>query len=189
MSEEFPVPINNWMSWEGGFDLVALTAADLPMPNVIVHVARMVHTPVGSAPAGMIMIPGPTGAPMVMGFVSPDAKVGAYFGPKIFAGTPFEHAPVLVGSIEIGSLGAGSVSAVVKVSGHTIAATMSGLGGLNSYVRQPSAMPPFSQMVLEAIAGSATMSVDGKAVALIIPPIGISGGPAAVWSPTGVYAR
>lgn len=44
----------NWMAWEGGVDLIAKTSGDLAMPNVIVHVARMVHTPVGSAPAGML---------------------------------------------------------------------------------------------------------------------------------------
>lgn len=182
--------VNNWMSWEGGFDLVAMTQAGLPMPNVIVHVARMVHTPVGSAPAGMVMTPGPTGMPEVMGFVSPDAKVGAYFGPRIFAGTPFENAPVLLGSIEIGSGSLpASVSATVKVGGVTIAATMSGLGALASHVRAPAAMPPFSQMVLEAVATSATMSKNGQNVALVIPPVGISGGPAAVWSATGIYAR
>lgn len=182
--------VNSWMSWEGGFDLVAMTQAGLPMPNVIVHVARMVHTPVGSAPAGMVMIPGPTGMPEVMGFVSPDAKVGAYFGPKIFAGTPFEKAPVLTGSIEIGSGSLpSSVSATVKVGGMTIAATMNGLGALASHVRAPAAMPPFSQMVLEAVATSATMSKNGQNVALVIPPVGISGGPAAVWSATGIYTR
>ena len=94
--------VTNWMSWEGGVDLVAMTAAGLPMPNIIVHVARMVHTPVGSAPAGMILYqPDPKGAPVVMGFVSSDAKLAAYVGPKIFAGTPFEKAPALTGTIEI----------------------------------------------------------------------------------------
>jgi len=42
--------VTQWMSWEGGVDLIAVTAPDVAMPNVIVHVARMVHTPVGSAP-------------------------------------------------------------------------------------------------------------------------------------------
>ena len=39
------MPIKNWMSWEGGVDLVAMTKPGLSMPNVILHVARMVHTP------------------------------------------------------------------------------------------------------------------------------------------------
>jgi hypothetical protein len=182
--------VNNWMSWEGGFDLVALSQPNLPMPNVIVHVARMVHTPVGSAPAGMIMIPGPSGAPEVMGFVSTDAKVGAYFGPKIFAGTPFENAPVLQGTIDINSSALpSSVSVTVKVAGVTIAATMSGLGALESHSRAPAAMPPFAQSVLEAVASAATLSKNGVNMPLIIPPIGISGGPAAVWSATGIYTR
>jgi len=40
-------------------------------------------------------------APLVFGFVGTDANVGAYFVPHIFAGTPFEQAPVLNASIEI----------------------------------------------------------------------------------------
>jgi hypothetical protein len=181
--------VNNWMSWEGGFDLVALSQAGLPMPNVIVHVARMVHTPVGSAPAGMILIPNAQGAPEVMGFVSPDTKIASYFGPKIFAGTPFEQAPVLQGTIDIATSLPSSVSATVKVAGITVVATISGLGALTSDVRPPAAMPPFSQMVLEAIATGASLTKYGQNVPLIIPPVGISGGPAAVWSATGIYTR
>ena len=63
--------MTRWMSWEGGVDLVAVTAPGLEMPNVIVHVARMVHTPVGSAPAGSVLWqPDPAAAPVVCGFVS-----------------------------------------------------------------------------------------------------------------------
>ena len=46
--------VTKWMSWEAGVDLVAVTSPDLQMPNVIVHLGRMVNTPVGSAPSGMI---------------------------------------------------------------------------------------------------------------------------------------
>jgi hypothetical protein len=94
--------LNNWMSWEGGVDLIAKTSLELQMPNVIVHVARMVHTPVGSAPGGMIFWqPDPAAPPLAFGFVSSDAKVGDYFGKHIFAGTPFENAPTLLGAITI----------------------------------------------------------------------------------------
>lgn len=65
-------------------------------PDLIVHVAEMVHTPVGSAPSGMILIhPDPEAPPELVGFISPVPAVGAYFGPRIFAGTPFEEAPVM----------------------------------------------------------------------------------------------
>ena len=57
----FPQPIikpptmavTQWMSREGGVDLITVTAPDVAIQNVIVHVARMVHTPVGSAPCGL----------------------------------------------------------------------------------------------------------------------------------------
>ncbi|MES1221336.1 MAG: hypothetical protein ABUT20_37895, partial [Bacteroidota bacterium] len=94
--------VTKWMSWEGGVDLVAVTSPDLQMPNVIVHLGRMVTTPVGNAASGMIFWqPDPTANPLVMGFVSTDEKVGSYFGPNIFAGTPFEAAPTLQATIEI----------------------------------------------------------------------------------------
>jgi len=38
-------------------------------------------------------------------------------------------------------------------------------------------------------AKKATLKVNGQAINIIIPPAGISGGPASVVSPNGVYAR
>jgi hypothetical protein len=62
------------MSWEGGVDLVAATTEGLAMPNVLIHVARMVHTPAGSAPSGMVLYqPDPAAPPAVIGFVSHDS--------------------------------------------------------------------------------------------------------------------
>jgi hypothetical protein len=186
--------IKHWMSWEGGVDLTAVTVAGLSMPNVIVHVARMVHTPVGSAPAGMIFYqPDPKGPPVVMGFVSTNEKVGQYFGPNIFKGTPFENAPVLVGSIEIttdldNTQGA-SVTSIVKAGPITLSARLSGLKAMELINREPMAMPPFHQQGLEASAQQAVLRVNGEPVSIIIPPTGISGGPAAVWSASGIYAR
>jgi hypothetical protein len=181
--------INNWMAWEGGVDLVALTDANLSMPNVIVHVARMVHTPVGSAPAGMIFWqPDATAAPVVMGFVSTDAAVGAYFGPKIFAGTPFENAPVLDATIDI-TIDGDTATARVETGGHVFMATLTGLAAAELINRAPGATSPFTQQGLERVPSSTTLTVDGAAVSVIVPPVGISGGPAAVVSPCGIYAR
>jgi len=50
-------------------------------------------------------------------------------------------------------------------------------------------MPPFYQQGVEIHAGKASLKVNGKAIDIIIPPVGISGGPASVVSPNGVYAR
>ncbi len=182
--------VENWMSWEGGVDLVAVTDASLRQPNIIVHVARMVHTPVGSAPSGVVLWqPDASAAPKLIGFVSGDAKVGAYFGPRIFAGTPFEQAPVHDASIVIQTDLPGSVSARVEVGGMVFETVLSGLAPMETINRPPAAMPPFAQMGIEAVAGSASLKVDGKAVDLIVPPVGISGGPAAVWAPAGIYVR
>ena len=178
------------MSWEGGVDLVAVTQSGLAMPNIIVHVARMVHTPVGSAPSGMVFYqPDPTAPPALMGFVSHDMNVGKYFGPKIFAGTPFENAPVLSARIEIDSSKPGEVSASVTVGGFVLKTRLSGLKTAELIQRAPAAMPPFWQQGVEAAASAAELTVNGNRVAIQLPPVGITGGPAAVWSPCGVYAR
>lgn len=180
--------VQRWMSWEGGVDLVGVTGG-AEQPNIIVHVARMVHTPVGSAPSGMILIqPDPHAAPTLMGFISADETVGGYFGPNIFAGTPFESAPVLVGSIDIATADS-RVTASIEVAGKQIQSTLSGLGSLEQITRAPADMPPFAQMVLESPASAAALTIDGNAIDFTIPPVGISGGPAASWSPTGIYCR
>jgi hypothetical protein len=182
--------ITNWMAWEGGVDLCAVTDAGLSMPNVLIHVARLVHTPIGSAPAGMILYqPDPQGPPEVFGFISSNKEVGAYFGPKIFAGTPFEAAPVLEASIEVSINYPNTVSSQIKVGGLMFEVTMSGLSALELINRAPAAMPPFAQQGAESAAGQASLNVNGKEVKIILPPMGIGGGPAAVFSPCGVYAR
>jgi hypothetical protein len=181
--------ITNWMSWEGGVDLVAATQEGLAMPNVIIHVARMVHTPAGSAPSGMVLYqPDPAAAPAVMGFVSSDPVVAAYFGPKIFAGTPFEQAPALDAVIEIESTPARAASRV-KVGGYVFEVELPDLGALQRYSRAAGGMTPFTQDVLEAIAGSVSLKVNGTAVPVLLPPAGISGGAPAVSAPAGFYAR
>ncbi len=182
--------VSKWMAWEGGVDLAAVTQQGLSMPNVIVHVARMVHTPVGSAAAGMILYqPDPKGAPVVMGFVSPDPAVAKYFGPHIFAGTPFEQAPVLSAEIVVNSDSPGPVTSKITVGGHVFEVTLSDLKPMALINRDPAAMTPFTQQGCEASAGQASLKVDGQAVKIILPPVGLGGGSAAVWAPAGIYAR
>jgi hypothetical protein len=177
------------MSWEGGVDLIALTVAGLAMPNVIVHVARMVHTPVGSAPSGMVFWqPDPAAPPAAFGFVSTDPAVGAYFGKHIFAGTPFENAPVIVGSITI-ETGAGAATARVEIPGFVFETHLAELAPAVLINRAPLPTAPFHQQGLEAPASHACLKVNGTAVPLTIPPVGITGGPCAVLAPCGIYAR
>ncbi|MGG9970668.1 hypothetical protein ACQ33O_02645 [Ferruginibacter sp. SUN002] len=181
--------VTKWMSWEGGVDLVAVTSPDLQMPNVIVHLGRMVNTPVGNAPSGMIFWqPDTNAAPLVMGFVSTNPKVGAYFGPNIFADTPFEQAPVLDAQIEIITTATSAYSKCV-VGGFTFEVEMSDLSAPYLINRTPSAMPPFHQQGVEMSCGKTILKVNGEVINIIIPPVGITGGPASVVSPNGVYAR
>lgn len=181
--------IEKWMSWVGGVDLVAVTNTNLTAPNIIVHVARMVHTPVGSAPSGMIFWqPDATAAPLAVGFVSTDEKVGAYFGKNIFAGTPFENAPVIVAKIEI-SNSIHEAFARVEIPNFIFEATLSQLSNAEIINRAPAATSPFQQQGLEQVAATTTLKVNGQTITHIVPPVGISGGPAAVFSSCGIYAR
>lgn len=181
--------VSKWMSWEGGIDLVAVTSPDLQMPNIIVHLGRMVNTPVGNAPSGMILWqPDPNAMPAVMGFVSSNAEVGKYFGPNIFAGTPFEHAPMLDAKIEIEILADKCFSKCV-VGDFTFEVEMSDFSEPYLINRQPAAMPPFHQQGVEIHARKVSLKVNGETINIIVPPVGITGGPASVVSPNGVYAR
>jgi hypothetical protein len=181
--------VTKWMSWEGGIDLVAVTSPDLQMPNVIVHIARMVHTPLGSAPSGMLFWqPDVNAAPLVFGFVGADASVSTYFGPNIFAGTPFEAAPVLMGIIDI-QINAGNAYAKCVTGNYTFEVELGEFSAPYLINRTPAAMPSFYQQGVEAKANKASLKINGQEIDITIPPVGISGGPAAVVSPNGVYAR
>ncbi len=180
--------IQNWMAWEGGVDLVAMTSAELKTPNLILHVARMVHTPVGSAPSGLLFWqPKPDEAPQIMGFVSTDATVGAYFGPHIFAGTPFENAPILLAEMSF-EIAETFVAARIVVDGFVFESRLANLQNPQTIQREIGAMP-FKQSGIEAIANEVTLKVNGENVDLVVPEIGISGGAGAVFAPCGIYAR
>lgn len=185
--------ISNWMCWEGGVDLVALSAPNLPMPNIIVHLARIVHTPLGSTPAGLVMLPDfddVAAPPRVMGFVAGDPQIGAYFGPKIFAGTPFDGAPGLPAQIDI-NIGNDAATATVIVNGVTIKVTLSELSVPFKVDRDAGDGNdlPFFQQGIERSAGSAQIWVDGLEHPITVPPLGLSGGPAAVVATCGLYGR
>lgn len=180
--------ISKWMSWEGGADLVALSNENMPMPNIIVHIARMVHTPVGSAPSGMILIPDETGMPKVMGFVSTDKTVGDYFGANIFAGTPFENAPTIIGDIKVETDFPNSAKVTIKIEGYEIISEFSDFGELERVSRQSPNLP-FHDDSIEAAAKNVKLTVNGERISIILPPVGMSGGAPAVFSPTGIYSR
>jgi hypothetical protein len=181
--------VTKWMSWEGGIDLVAVTKPDLQMPNVIVHLGRMVNTPAGNAPSGMIFWQPDTNVnPLVMGFVSTDETVGKYFGPNIFADTPFEQAPVLNALIDIKIEEKKAISRC-EVGGFVFEVELSDFSDPYLIDRKPSAMPPFYQQGVEIHAKKVSLKINDESINIIIPPVGITGGPASVVAPNGVYAR
>lgn len=183
------INVTKWMSWEGGIDLAAVTDASLQMPNIIVHLGNMVNTPVGSAASGMILYqPDPNAMPAVMGFVSTSETVGNYFGKNIFADTPFENAPTLLATFNMVFEADKAVSTCV-VGNYIFEVTMSNFTAPYLINRAPSAMPPFYQQGVEIHAQTVSLKVNGEHVNIIVPAIGITGGPASVVSPNGVYAR
>jgi|GEM_PF-5399040 len=99
------------------------------------------------------------------------------------------QAPVLQAMISIKDDLPGQASACVEVAGMVFETRMTGLGELEVFNRPPAALPSFAQMGIEAAAGSVSLKVNGKPVDVIIPPTGISGGPAAIWAPAGIYTR
>jgi hypothetical protein len=183
--------LNQWMAWEGGVDLVGSTIPGSNQPNLIVHVARIVHTPIGSAPSGLVLFqPDPQQAPLFIGFVSTDLQVGNYFSPKIFADTPFAGAPTLMAKIIIDSSHLpNSVSSHVLIEGYEIEVEFSNLGDLQSIDRAIGAPLPFSQQGLEADAANVSIKINGEPISFNLLPMGITGGASAVWSPCGIYAR
>jgi hypothetical protein len=184
--------ISKWMSWEGGVDFAGSTVEGATEPNIIVHVARMVHTPVGSAPSGMIVYqPNPKKPPVFMGFVSTNSTVGKYFGGNIFAGTPFEKAPkILASQISIdASNSKDKVSSKIKIPGYVIETQLSGIESVEKIDRAMGSPMPFAQQGLEATATKVSLKINGKSVKVHLLPQGIGGGASAVWSPTGMYAR
>jgi hypothetical protein len=183
--------VTQWMAWEGGVDLVGSTIPGSNQPNLIVHVARIVHTPVGSAPSGLVLFqPDPQQPPLFMGFVSTDLRVGNYFGPKIFADTPFAEAPTLLSKIIIDtSRLPNSVSSHVLIAGYEIEVEFSSLGDLTKIDRSIGSPLPFSQQGLEADAATVSVKINGDPIEFNLLPMSISGGASAVWSPAGIYAR
>ncbi|MBK8097507.1 MAG: hypothetical protein IPK26_10385 [Planctomycetes bacterium] len=179
----------HWMTWEGGVDLVAMTQPGLAQPNVILHVARIVHTPIGSAPAGIVFWqPDAKAPPALCGFVCGDPRIGAWFGPHIFAGTPFEKVPALAARITV-QIDGKVASSRIEVGGKVFAVTLGELGAATLVHRAAGSPMPFAQQGLEAAAGKATLEVDGQKVAITVPPVAMGGGPGACLAATGIYAR
>jgi hypothetical protein len=117
-----------------------------------------------------------------------DATIGACYGPKIFAGTPFEGAPVLSAEIEIVET-ADAASAKVVIDGFVVEIRLSDLSPLWRIARAAGSPMPFVQQGIEAHVGSAQLQINGEEIALTALPYDPSVGGASVWSPGGTCTR
>jgi hypothetical protein len=180
----------NWISWEGGVYLSG-GAPESDEMNVIVHVTRLMQTPVGSAPAGLVMLPdidNPTGPPAVIGFISTDTSVAGYLGSHIFRGTRFEHAPVFRVDMEIITRPEW-VSAKIVLGGALIEARFEELSDPYIIHREPGIFP-FYQQGIEREAGRASLTINGIKLELDLEDVvTLCGGPGAVVAPAGIYCR
>ena len=174
----------DFLSWFDGVDAMLKPTPDAPMPNVLVHVARITNTPAGMTPGGMLLInPDNKEMPDLFGFIC--EELGNYYGPKIFKGTPFENAPVLVAKITMNIDFPNSVSTKIEVAGHVIELELSNFDEAQFYHREGGM--PFTQNVVEALAHTATFKFDGRVLEGQLPESGIGGGLPAVYSPSGIY--
>lgn len=180
-----------FMAWMDGVDAMLKPTPDSPLPHVLVHVAREVITPLGSCAAGMLLLnPDLKEVPDLFCFIAEDPEIGGYFGPKIFAGTPFEQAPVFTAAIRVNSTFPGKVVADIHVDAlipYDITLEMSNFDPAQYYDR-PGGMP-FRQNVIEAKANTAKFIINGRDVSQPLPPEGIAGGLPACYSPAGLYIR
>ncbi len=186
--------ISNWMSWEGGVDLAAMTTGEAT-PNIIVHLARTVYTPFGHCAAGLLLIPDfadPTKPPKFMGFVAENTSIGDYFGPHIFAGTAFEQAPVTQATPYF-SFNDASTTASIEIPGLnlSIQVIMSRLSAPYKVDRDAGENNtlPFFQQGIEQSAAQVELRINGTVQPITLPRIGITGGPPAVVAPCGIYGR
>ena len=176
----------DFLSWFDGIDAMLKPTPDAPLPNVLVHVARITNTPWGMTPGGMLLInPDNKAMPDVFGFIAEDEELGKYYGPKIFKGTPFENAPVLKANISITVDFPNIVSTKIETAGHVIELELSNFDEAQYYNRAGGM--PFTQNVVESLAHTAVFKFDGKVLEGELPPGGIGGGLPAVYSPAGLY--
>ena len=176
----------DFLSWFDGVDAMLKPTPDAPMPNVLVHVARITNTPAGMTPGGMLLInPDNKEMPDLFGFICEDEELGKYYGPKIFKGTPFENAPVLVAKISMNIDFPNSVSTKIEVADHVIELELSNFDEAQFYHREGGM--PFTQNVVEALAHTAVFKFDGRVLEGQLPESGIGGGLPAVYSPAGIY--
>ena len=178
------------MSWSNGVDGALFTQNGLPMPNILIHTAQAVHTPLGTKAAGMIIFnPDLAAQPKYFGFICEDEQIGSYFGPHIFVGTPFEKAPAIRAKIEVSIDFPKSARTIVTIGSDVIELTLSDFDDAQYYNRPTTAMTPFIQNVIEANAKKVAVQYNHKTITVILPPQGIGGGLPACYSATGLYVR
>lgn len=175
-----------YLSWHDGVDAMLKPTPDSPMPNVLVHAARMVNTPLGICSAGMLLInPQNKEIPDFFGFIAEDEDLGKYYGPYIFKGTPFEQAPVFKAEFHFDLDFPNKTFIKIEAAGHSIELELSDFDPAIYYDR-PGGMP-FHQNVIEAVAHKALFKFDGEVIGGELPPEGLAGGLPACYAPTGIY--
>ena len=180
--------IESWLSWEYGVDITASTVENARQPNLVIHAARQVFTPVGSGAAGLILFTPPRACePTLRYVVSQNYEVGRYCATQVFAGTPFEDAEVCGGEVVVGERGA-NIEIRVKTAAVEIEALLENIGVLQEVMR-PRGVLPYAQNQLEAGVQTVSLRLDGREQLLYLPPGIAEIAPLALWKPCGHYSR
>lgn len=180
--------IESWLSWEYGIDITASTVDHAALPNLVIHAARRVFTPVGNSVAGLVLFTPPRASePTLRYVVAENYEVGRYCATRVFAGTPFENAEVCGGEVTVEECGA-AIEMRVKIASVEIEARLENLGVLEEVMRPPGVLP-YSQNQLEAGAQSVALRIDGIEQPLYLPPGVAEIAPLALWKPCGHYSR
>lgn len=172
--------LNHWMSWESGIEVTAATTAD-GAPSLVLHLARMLHTPVGSARGGMLLWqPDPRGAPLALCSVTTDSKVGDYCRSRIFPGTLFENAPPILGDISI-EVHPDDVFARIAIPGFIFDLRLSGIATPILSDSPPAPSPPCHQRRIRSDIHRTTLKLNGRTVDLAFSQ--------SIFSPCGFKVR
>jgi len=156
--------LNHWMSWESGMEVTAATAHEAP--SLVLHLARMLHTPVGSARGGMLLWqPDPRGAPLALCSVTTDSRVGDYCRSHIFAGTLFGNAPPVLGDISI-EVHPDDVFARIDIPGFIFELRLSGIATPALSDSLPTPSSPCHQKAIRSEIHRTTLKLNGRTVDL-----------------------
>jgi hypothetical protein len=187
---EGPTELSQWLTFEDGVVLAGRTHESFLLPNLVLVVTGFGRSPRGEGPAGFVLWqPDPDGDPEIADFVGERRRMGRRLD-ALFAGSEIAGSPIALGELAVARKPRrGRVRVDVFACGHEITARLDDLAPAELVSRPPSAEAPFWQQGVEARAARVRLRIDGRDTTFLPVARSPLGGPAACWSPAGVWAR